>query len=488
LALQTVRAAGFSPPSWGVEKFRLHYYGHTLDAKGNSTYPTIPAAEVFDAALDPEHPQQHNIDPTIFKDKIVLFGTSAVGAFDLKSSPLDSIYPGVEIHATAIENLLKNQRVTIVPGEVLAAITILVAGAASIGATVPRRTWMKLLVSGLVAVILLIVAGLLFRRENIIWLPPLGPLAAIGISVVLALSWSYFAEDRQARFYLRALGQYVSPQVAAELKADKRKLDISSTKGELTILFSDIVSFTNLSERLEERIGPVLNYYLDEMSIPVWAQNGTIDKYIGDAIMTFWNAPVPQPDHAIRACRAALAMHRRLREIEPDLAKLEAPGLRARIGINSGVCTYGNMGSRAKINYSVIGDPCNFASRLEGANKIYGTSILIGEATRNLVRDHFVLRKTDLLRVMGKQKPQAIYELMAEGAPDPVTAKRIGDYEAAFSHYCQGEWEKAEKILLDVLAAFPDDGPSRELLSRVAAFQQRPPTAPWDGVFSAKGK
>ena len=151
------------------------------------------------------------------------------------------------------------------------------------------------------------------------------------------------------------------------------------------------------------------------------AEDGTLDKYIGDAIMCFWNAPVAQEDHARRACRAALAMRKRLAEIQPRLLELGAPGLASRIGINTGICAYGNMGSRWKFNYSVIGDACNFASRLEGANKIYGTGILLGETTAKLVREQFVLRKIDLLRVKGKNRPSPVYELMAEGKANEQT-------------------------------------------------------------------
>jgi adenylate cyclase len=339
-----------------------------------------------------------------------------------------------------------------------------------------------------VAVLLLVVAAVLFRMDTIIWLPPVSPLIAVGLSVVLSLSWSYFAEDRQARFFLKALSQYLSPQVASELKANPAKLAISTEKGELTILFSDIVSFTDLSERLDERVGPLLNFYLDEMSQPVFANNGTLDKYIGDAIMSFWNAPLAQTDHAVRACKTAMAMQKRLAEIQPQLTELGAPGMAARIGINTGICAFGNMGSRAKFNYSVIGDACNFASRLEGVNKIYGTHALIGETTAKLVRDQFILRKIDVMRAKGKQRPLAIFELMGEGKPDSATASFIAQYELAFARYCARDWDAAERILLEILSANPLDGPSRTLLARVSLFRRDPPNEVWDGVFVALEK
>lgn len=488
LALQSIRSAGFVAPSWAGKPFRLQYYGRHEYPDGRTTFPYVAAANLFEAARDPDHPQKHGIDPALFKGKIVLFGTTAAATFDLKSSPLDKIYPGIEIHATAIEDLLRQQHVKTIQGSGIVLVTILAAFAAASVATFPRRTSIKLLLSAIVIALFILVIALLFRRDTIIWLPPAGPLLAMGFSVLLAFSWSYFIEDRHARFFLKALGQYVSPQVATELKADPHKLSLSTEKRELTILFSDIAGFTDLSEQLEERIGPLLNYYLGEMSQPIWAENGLVDKYIGDAVMAFWNAPVVQADHADRACRAALQMRRRLAEIQPQLAELGAPGLAARIGINTGVCAFGNMGSPDKFNYTAIGDACNFASRLEGANKIFGTTILIGEATANLVRQGFVLRKVDVMRVKGKRRPLAVYELLDQGIPDAATATLIRRYEDAFHSYISGEWMAAEKILLDVLTDHPQDGPSRELLSRVSAFQNAPPSAGWDGVFVAKEK
>jgi adenylate cyclase len=488
LAVQVVKSMGNSLPPWAYEPFHLHFYGPHLDRSGKSTFRYLGAADVFEAMQDPEHAAQHGVDPSVFKNKIVLFGTTATGASDLKASPVDNQFPGVEVNATAIENLLKYQRVQVIPEGGIIVLTFLAALAAALGAMLPRGIWLKLLLPLIIIIAIDVAMVLLFQRQNMVWLPPVSPLTAIVLSVVLSLSWSYFAEDRQARFLIKALGQYVSPHVAAELKSDPKKLSISTEKRELTILFSDIAGFTEYSEKLDERIGPLLNYYLDEMSQPVLDQDGTLDKYIGDAVMSFWNAPIIQTDHAARACRTALAMQKRLIEIQPQLAELGAPGLSARVGINTGTCAFGNMGSRAKFNYSVIGDPCNFASRLEGAGKIYGTRILIGEATAKQVRDGFVLRKIDMLRVKGKYKPVTIYELIAEGQATPEQSALITHYETALAHYCTGDWDSAEKLLLDILAAQPNDGPSGELLSRVGIFRHNPPPTPWDGVYVAKEK
>jgi len=488
LALQAVRLTGAVIPQWATGEFWLHYYGRHKYADGRTTFPYLSASHLCNAAVDPEHAAKYGIDPSVFKDKIVVFGTSAAATFDLKASPLDDFYPGVEVQATAIENLLESQRVVVVGAGWIALVTAIATVASGTGALEARRTSVKLLASLAVVAALFVIVVVLFRRPHIVWLPPVEPLLGTIISVVLALSWSYFAEDRQARFYLKALGQYVSPRVAAELKADPGRLCLSTEERELTILFSDIAGFTDITERLKRDVGPLLNHYLAQMSQPVLAQDGTLDKYIGDAIMAFWNAPLPQADHAVRACRAALAMRRCEERITPRLIELGGEGMFTRIGVNTGDCAFGNLGSPEKFNYTCIGDACNFASRLEGANKLYGTRILLGHATARLVRGRFVMRKIDMLRVQGKKEPKAVYELIGEGEADPGTASLIKSYETALGHYCVGEFDAAEKFLLDVLTRFPQDGPSRELIARITHFRDAPPPADWDGVFVAKTK
>lgn len=488
VARAIVEAVGEKPPVWADQPFRLHYFGGHENARGQTAFAYVSAADLFAAAQDADHPAQHGIDPALFRNKIVLLGATAAGTFDAKASPLNALVPGVEIQATAVENLLRGERVEVVGAGTVVGITMLAGLAGAVGGIMPRRMWFKLLLAALILAAVVVSVIALFARRQMIWFPPVAPLAAIGLAFLLALAWSYFVEDRDARFFLRALSQYLSPRVAAELKADRRKLSISAEQRELTILFSDIANFTEISERLEEQVGPLLNFYLDEMSTPILREDGIVDKYIGDAIMSFWNAPLVQPDYADRACRAALAMQRRLVEIQPRLAELGSSGLTARIGINTGRCTFGNMGSRSKFNYSIIGDSCNFASRLEGANKLYGTQILVGQRTADLVRGRFALRQVDVLRVKGKHRPLAVFELLGEGPADAQTAWLVERYEAALDHYRHRRWSDAETFLLDVLKRLPEDGPSRALLGRIATFRIQPPPDEWDGVFVAHEK
>jgi class 3 adenylate cyclase/CHASE2 domain-containing sensor protein len=486
LALATVQTTTPTLPPWANEDFRLHYYGPHQDKSGKFTFPYISAINVIASDFDPT--KNFDIKPQNFRDKIVLIGTTAASTYDLKSSPYSVIYPGVEVHATAIENLLSQQRVRPIgpSGLLLTAGLVSLAGAA--GGLFPRKTALKLATGLGVIAVLLLVSMSLFLRSEIVWLDPGVPILAAILSIILALGWSYFVEDRQSRFFIKALGQCVSPAVAEELRQDRSKLSISTEKRRLTILFSDIAGFTELSERLGEKIGPLLNYYLDQMSAPIIQCDGMLDKYIGDAVMSFWNAPLPQEDHAIRACRAALAMQSRLAEIQPQLAQLGAPGLAARIGISTGMVTFGMMGSSYKFNYSVIGDAVNFASRLEGANKLYDSGILIGPTTAALVRDKFVVRQLDMLRVKGKNESAAVYQLLGEGSADAHTATLIEQYESAFKKYQAMDWDSAERILLDVLSKFQEDGPSKVLLHRVHAFRQDPPGKDWNGIYVAREK
>jgi adenylate cyclase len=353
----------------------------------------------------------------------------------------------------------------------------------------PRRVSLKLIAAGISVAVLLAVSVELFLGYQIRWLPLASPLLALLLATIGAFSWSYLVEGRQRRFVVRALGQYLSPHVAANIDQDPDALRLGGTRREMTVMFTDIQGFTDLSEKLDEhKLTELLNYYLDEMSSLVLASNGTLDKYIGDAIMSFWNAPLHQPDHAILACRAALAMEKREREIQPRLAELGGPGLLTRIGINTGPMVFGNMGSSQKFNYSVLGDAVNLASRLEGANKFYGSRIIIAQPTAAQLNGGFLLRKLDMLRVKGKSRPMEICELLAEGPGDTDLQARAVGYDAAFNLYQKQRWDAASERLASLLGRFPQDRPAAALLDRITTLREHPPDPDWDGVYVAKGK
>ena len=488
LAKQTLAAAKVDPPAMPTRPFLLHYYGPHQDGEGRFTFPYVSAATVLGAALGDEQAKQQ-VPPERFKDKIVILAPITVGTYDLKSSPLSAIYPGVEVQATAIENLIRGQRVLPVGPLATAAATFLSALVAALAVVFPRRVTLKVVGGAVAAVALIALSVALFQGDVIRWLPPAVPLLAVVLGTVGAFAWSYFTEDRQRRVVLKALSQYVSPAVAEQIAKDPSRLALGGERRDMTVMFTDIAGFTNLTETMEvEALSTMLNFYLDEMSGVVLSQDGTLDKYIGDAIMSFWNAPIDQADHALRACRAAIGMRDRERQIRPRLAELGATGMLTRIGLNSGPMAVGNMGSDRKFNYTVLGDSVNLGSRLEGANKFYGTQILLAQTTAELVKGRFAMRQVDVLRVKGKQRPMAVYELIAEGPPDEATRQLIERYESAFAAYQRQQWDEAEARLDELLRETPEDGPSVTLKARIAKFRAHPPGAGWDGVYEAKEK
>src|SRR5688500_9029328 len=486
LARQALSAAGWLPADSPTAPFLLHYYGPHQRDDGRHTFRYISAASAIAAAIGEEG---SGVDPALFKDKVVILGGITAGMYDVKSSPLSPIYPGVELHATAIENLKSGQRVIAAGTPATAAVAFGGALAAAIVVLIPRRITLKLL-GGLLAAAAVVGLGvLLFSGARIYWLPLAVPLLAILLSTVGAFAWSYFTEDRQRRMILKALAQYVSPAVADRIARDPTQVNLGGERRDMTVMFTDLKNFTNMTESMQvEDLTRMINYYFREMSDVILKVDGTVDKYIGDAIMSFWNAPVEQADHALLACRAALGMQQREREIRAELEKLGAKDLLTRIGLNSGTMAVGNMGSERKLNYTVLGDSVNFASRLEGANKFYGTQILMAESTANLVRDHVVMRQVDVLRVKGKKMPMAVFELMGEGAAADGMKSLAERYGRAFSLYRGQQWEPAEAERAALRAEHPTDGPAETLMARIATFRKEPPPADWDGVYEAKDK
>jgi adenylate cyclase len=489
LAAAALQAINHPLPAWSGDRFLLHYYGPNKRIDGQRTFHYEPAANLMIAMFPNSSPQLRESMRQIFRDKIVLIGATADATFDLKGAPVSRLYPGVEAHATAVLNLIENRKVEVVGRWPQFALTWLAALLATIGAVMLRSVLLKVPASLAGLAMLFAAAYWLFvSRPQIYWLPLAAPLLAAGSSTIVGMAWTYLVEDRRRRVLLKFLAQFVSPDVAAELNR-RGEVSLGGVRREMTVLFTDIAGFTDLSEQLPvEQLEKFMNFYLSELSAVVFKVNGTLDKYIGDAIMAFWNAPLDQPEHAVLACRAALGMRLREQAMRQQLAAFGALGVYTRIGINSGPMVVGNLGSMQKLNYTVLGDSVNLASRLEGANKIYGTRILVAEPTVRFVNGQFLFRKLDLLRVKGRQQPMPVYELVAEGPGDTSQQRLVADFETALSAYQKMDWETAERILVALAADFPDDKPSVVLLNRVRAFRSSPPPRNWDGVHEAQSK
>ena len=488
LALAALRAAGIKPAFESDVPFLLHYHGPRADQTGKRIYRSIPAFTVISDAMKSAD-KVKTIEPSTFKDKIILIGPTAAGLHDLKSTPTDGKFPGVQVHATAIDNLIHNQQVQTVGEVIRLLVTGLLASIAAAGSIIPRRSWIKLLLCTGALLIRPIVSYALFMGIVITWMPIAVGILAIISGCVLGLVWSYRVENKQARFFLRALGQCVSPEIVQQLASNPNQLTVGGRAAELTVMFTDLQGFTELTEKLQERIEPVLNTYLKEMSDIVLDNAGTLDKYIGDAIMAFWNAPLDQADHAVRACRSALDIHRKDAELEPGLQALGADVIATRIGIHTGKMIVGFTGSDKKLNYTAIGDGVNLAARLEPANKIYHTHVIASDVTYQLAKHEFHFRKLDVMRVKGKNEPMPVYELICRQTElSPFIKEYTELYERAFAHYQKQQWDEAEKLLTTLLLIKNEDGPANVLLERIAAYKQNPPDSNWDGVYTSKTK
>jgi adenylate cyclase len=278
---------------------------------------------------------------------------------------------------------------------------------------------------------------------------------------------------------------YVNPSVVDELLANPEKLALGGARKELTVLFSDIEGFTTIAQTLEpERLVALLNEYLDAMSAVIFRHNGTLDKYEGDAIMAFWGAPVPQSDHALRACRTALSMRNALADLNRRWLAEGRPAFHVRIGINTGVMVVGNMGSSGKFAYTVIGDTVNLASRLEGANKEYRSTIMVSRRTYELVREEILGRELDVIAVKGRSEAVEVYELLAprEELTEPAFHAFLSVYEEGMRLYHERRWAEASSAFGRAMELRPGDYPSLLHRDRSARFAESPEGSPSDIV------
>ena len=439
-----------------------------------------------------------NFNPEDFADRIIIFGTSAAGLLDIRATPLDPATPGVEVHAQAIEQVVAGSyllRPDFSNGLEQVFIFVLCCGVMLL---VPRigAAWTGLIGFGGAAMAVGL-AWMAFDRFG--WLlDPVYPAVAVVIVFVLTTLVVYFRTERERQQVRGAFGRYLAPALVERLAADPSRLKLGGEMRPMTLLFSDIRGFTTISERFDaEGLTTFLNRYLTPMTDVILANGGTVDKYMGDAIMAFWNAPLDNPEHAKSACRTALAMLERLKLLNAELADEAAKAGREHIrinigvGLNSAVCCVGNMGSQQRFDYSVLGDGVNLASRLEGQTKAYGLGTLIGEETRSLAPE-FAAIEVDLIRVKGKTAPARVFTLL--GGPERASTDAFRALEALQAGflvaYRAAQWDAAERALDGIRAS---TGAELESLcavyaERIAEFRKDPPPAGWDGVYVAETK
>jgi adenylate cyclase len=356
-----------------------------------------------------------------------------------------------------------------------------------------RFAW-KLGAVALLVAVWLGVDQLLFTRG--VQVATVLPLLSLVTSAFGVIFLGYFFADaektrlHQEKARLRETFQhYLDASVMEQVLEHPEKLKLGGERKEVTVLFSDIRGFTTLSERMSpEQLVSFINEYLTPMTDVVFANGGTLDKYIGDAIMCFWGAPVDQPDHALRACSAALGFLEKLRELQAHWRSVGLPEVDIGVGISSGLMNVGHMGTQTRFNYTVMGDAVNLASRLEGLNKVYDTRILISAATYALTRGQVSARRLGVVRVKGKKAPTDVYELRALGAPEGPDAQAIEAFETGVERFLAQNFAGAESYFRRVLTLWPGDGPSLRYLEEINTLKWNRPGPDWDGVFTVTTK
>lgn len=429
--------------------------------------------------------------PDLFRDRVVLLGSGfhAEDAFrtpfyeqpDAEGALFGWTY-GVEVHASALHNLLAGRYILPFDGGrtllLLLAYSLLVAA---------LTFWRGVVWGGTLAVVAaaahLVGAFALFGTATL-HLPIVAPVLAIAFALTGSSGYVSLVEGREKREIRRAFSRYVAPGVVDQLVADPSALRLGGEKREISILFSDLAGFTTLSERTDpERLLTLLNGYLDRMTNLVLEDGGTLDKYIGDAVMALYGAPTSLPDHALRACRTAVRMQRRLEEMNREWSAQGWPELHVRIGVNSGTPVVGNIGGERHFDYTALGDAVNLAARLEPACKSYGIGIMIAEPTRQAAGDAIVVREVDLLAVYGRQEPMRVYELVGlAGEELGARAEVVARFEQGLDAYRRRDFSLAIRYFQAALDLDPTDGPSRVYIERSEAYLLAPPPEQWDQV------
>jgi adenylate cyclase len=463
-----------------------------IDHRGNAilnfrgppgTHKTYSAASVIQSELRIANGEMPTItEPDPFKDAYVFFGFSAPGLFDLRPTPLSGVYPGVEINATMLDNLLANDFIRPVPMAFVIGLTLLIAllaGLATSSVSGIAKSVMVYVFFILAPVVLCLIA----YREGF-WLPLVVQETGVAVTLFSAGLIYYTTEGRQKMFIKNAFKQYLSPAVIEELIQNPERLKLGGERRMLSVFFSDLEGFTSISEGLDpEALTALLNDYLSAMTDIIHEEGGTVDKYEGDAIIAFWNAPLEQPDHARRCVRAALRCQARLADMRPAFRERLGRDLNMRIGINSGLAVVGNMGSHTRFDYTMIGDAVNLAARLEGINKQFGTYTLISKSTMEQMEGAFPVRELSRVAVVGRREPVVVYEPLQ---PEDVEQRQnqLAKFSEGLTLYYEGDFAGAEAVFSEFAGVDP---PARAYVTKCRQLIDHPAES-WQGVWDITTK
>ena len=482
LAIETEGTRG-GKEYYALETINLANHRIPVDANGavfvpyrgrQGSFPYVSAHSVL----------SRTANPVAMKDKIILVGTSAPGLLDLRSTPVQNIYPGVEVHANIISGIL-DDRIKHKPawtvGYEFVLLTVIAVGMALLLPLVSPL----LAAIGTLAITGLVLAGTFVAWESNLILPLASPLLLILLMFMLHMSYGFFIESRGKRQLANLFGHYIPPELVDEMSESPEQYSLEGENREMTVLFSDVRGFTSISEGMDpKQLTQLMNALLTPMTRVIHKNRGTIDKYMGDAIMAFWGAPLHDSEHARHALYAAIEMMDELKIMQADFRQRGWPEVNIGIGLNTGDMNVGNMGSEFRMAYTVLGDAVNLGSRLEGLTKNYGVNIIVSESTKAAIPE-FVFRELDLVRVKGKNEPVAIFEPVGhKNDLDKAVTSEISEYRKALKNFRAQSWDKAELDFFNLNRAYPERQLYQVYMQRIEIYRNDPPGENWDGCFT----
>ena len=478
----------------------LNYQGRVTDFHNVSLWLLMPALDLIVAEASSEGPTVPSESVEALREaslervekalrgNIAMVGLTATGTTDIGPCPIDTKTPYVHVHMTAASNILTGRFIRPLGAAGLFGIIVSLA----LGFTAMSHRMHVRSLAGATGCLLLgyLALSYLLVHADVSVIPVVSPTLYLSISYTAVVLYRYFTEERRRKQVRRMFSTMVSPGVLSFMEENPESFSLSGHRVEATIMFSDVAGFTSISERLTpEQLTELLNEYLSAMTDIILERNGYVDKYEGDAIMAEWGVPYPDPVHGEAGCLSCIEQQETLARIRPALAERYGAELYVRMGVNSGPVIAGNMGSSRRFQYTVMGDTVNQAARFEPTNKVYGTHMMIGESTYELARAAVEVRLLDKVVVMGKTEPVRVYELLGrkDGVPADVMEMR-GLYEEGLRIHWERRWDEAEKLLGQALAIRADDGASRVILERIAAYRTTPPADGWQGEYVRTSK